>query len=463
MRRPDGAGDGGAWAGYVTLGFTCLGILLQWGRGRWASAVYQTAILLTMLAWSWSAARSDRPLRWSAVWWPVALVPVWAAAQLGFASSVFPWATADRCVEWTVHASAAWMVAQAAGSQRFRADARVGLSWFAGCLAALALLQFFTSEGRVYWLFASGYPDRVLGPFVYHNKYAQFVELCIPLMLYQALACRRHAAACLVGGALLYAGVVAGGSRAGVVLGAAEIPLVLYLAWRRGLLRAQRWQWVAAQALGALALGGILAGWGVVYGRMTAVDPLSDVRLPLMEASLRMILAKPWTGTGLGTWPTAYPAFASFDNGLVANQAHCDWLQWAVEGGVPFLLMMLCWVGLVGRRLLSSVWGVGFLVVLVHGLIDYPFQQLPAFATLLVCVALVAAEDGRSLLTGRRKGDVIGGGTAGIGEGWRCACAAALVHEGAGRNDGPGSPSVSPITGQHNLDCLSEDVEIEPD
>jgi hypothetical protein len=393
MSKEAGAEASAAWAGWWTLGFAGLGILMQWGRGRWAVGVYQVGILLTMLAWSWWMAGRRTAVRWPVAWWPLAVIPVWAAAQWGLGGTVYPWVTAEKCVEWTVHACAAWMVAQAAGSSRFRAGVRAAVAWFAGVLAVVALLQFFTSEGKVFWLFESGYTDRVLGPFVYHNKYAQFVELCIPILLYQALVRRQQAVACLAAAGLLFGGVVAGGSRSGVVLVAAEVPLVLALAGWRGLLGSRRWGVVAAQAVGVLAVGGVLAGWGGVYGRLTGIDPLSDVRFPLMQSSWRMIEAAPWTGTGLGTWPTVYPAYASFDNGLVANQAHCDWLQWAAEGGVPFATMMVAWAALLCWRLPRSVWGVGFLVVLAHALFDYPFQQLPAFATLLVCVALTAAED----------------------------------------------------------------------
>jgi hypothetical protein len=28
-----------------------------------------------------------------------------------------------------------------------------------------------------------------------------------------------------------------------------------------------------------------------------------------------------------------YPAFATFDPGVIVNQAHSDWLQWTAEGG----------------------------------------------------------------------------------------------------------------------------------
>jgi O-antigen ligase len=54
-----------------------------------------------------------------------------------------------------------------------------------------------------------------------------------------------------------------------------------------------------------------------------------------------MAREKPWTGFGLGIWPTVYPANALYDDGTFVNEAHNDWLQWAVEGGVPLVAAML--------------------------------------------------------------------------------------------------------------------------
>ncbi len=81
----------------------------------------------------------------------------------------------------------------------------------------------------------------------------------------------------------------------------------------------------------------------------------------------------------------------AFDFGVVVNQAHCDWLQWAAEGGLPFLAAVAAAFGVLVRRLVLSVWGIGFLVVGVHAALDYPFHQLPAFHTFLWCCALLAA------------------------------------------------------------------------
>src|SRR4029078_13478389 len=91
-----------------------------------------------------------------------------------------------------------------------------------------------------------------------------------------------------------------------------------------------------------------------------------------------MIAERPLTGFGLGTWPSVYPGYALFDDGTFVNQAHNDWMQWAVEGGMPFFLILLAVAAWSVRPAVQSLWGIGLCVVFLHSLIDYPMQQRPA-------------------------------------------------------------------------------------
>src|SRR5205814_199883 len=87
--------------------------------------------------------------------------------------------------------------------------------YFGSALAVISTIQLFTSEGNVFWIFPSGYKDLVLGPFVYHNQFAAFVELVFPLAVVAALRDRRHALVYSAMAAALYASVIASASRAG--------------------------------------------------------------------------------------------------------------------------------------------------------------------------------------------------------------------------------------------------------
>lgn len=144
---------------------------------------------------------------------------------------------------------------------------------------------------------------------------------------------------------------------------------------------------ISAATLGKVLAGGIAAvvvltavvGWEAIWNRLQEQNPYS-LRADLVKSSIDMIRDRPLMGFGLGTWPTAYPAYARFDDGLFVNQAHNDWVQWAAEGGLPLLAMMLAIVVMSVRPAVRSLWGIGMLAVFVHCLVDYPMQQRPALA-----------------------------------------------------------------------------------
>ncbi len=73
-----------------------------------------------------------------------------------------------------------------------------------------------------------------------------------------------------------------------------------------------------------------------------AEDPSSNLRLLLWQSSIKMTLAHPLVGTGWGTFASYYPAYRSpLENGSAGFYAHNDFLQFAAEGGIPALLLLL--------------------------------------------------------------------------------------------------------------------------
>ncbi|MBN9656854.1 MAG: O-antigen ligase family protein [Acidobacteria bacterium] len=298
------------------------------------------------------------------------------------------WNTSESVLIWTGHFATAFVAAQLTGeARRFR----VLFAVFGTVLALESILQCWTAGGRVFWLFDSGYTERVFGPFLYHNKFAQFVELVLPVVLFQALKDRQQALLWFAAAALLFGGILASASRSGLLMALLELGLFMAAAYVSGAVRGRTAVWSGISLALLAVAGGVLAGWTGMLERLTGLDPRLDLRLPIWKSTLTMIAERPATGFGLGSFPNVYPAYADMDIGLFVNTAHQDWLQWAAEGGVPMLLAMLGFAGMAAPRLLRSLWGAGALVVLLHGMLDYPMSQNPAFASLVVAVIMLAA------------------------------------------------------------------------
>ncbi len=289
----------------------------------------------------------------------LAAVVAWGAVQWLSGWTVDAFRTQEVMLDWTVNlvgfAVALALAEDAERRERFLTGALI----FAAGLSVVAMVTA---------------PSGVFGPFVYRNQYAAFVEVLLPVALVRAFVDRERAWAYVGAAGLLFASVVASGSRAGAVLCSTEVLVVPLLLGGRG-----AWKVIAGIATSVAGLT-LVAGWEPLWARFQEPRPYS-LRWDLLQSSLEMWRSRPWTGWGLGTWSQVYPGFARYDDGTFVNQAHNDWAQFAVEGGIPLLALMLFVSARVLRPALRSVWGIGMLAVFAHCLVDYPLQQRPALAT----------------------------------------------------------------------------------
>jgi O-antigen ligase len=131
----------------------------------------------------------------------------------------------------------------------------------------------------------------------------------------------------------------------------------------------------AALAL-ALCLTFVLAaGFGTLSDKLKQSDQLA-VRRNINKSSIAMLAERPLTGWGLDTYVSVYRAFALYDDGTYVNRAHNDWLQFAVEGGIPFAALMAAIFIWSIRPVLRSGWGIGLIAICLHAVVDYPFARL---------------------------------------------------------------------------------------
>ncbi len=254
---------------------------------------------------------------------------MWPLLQLVTGATIYRWSTSVSELYWAGNAAVVFV-----GLQIFRGD---GIrNWYlralvvAGfALAVIASLQLYTSDGKIFWLFEAKYSDVAMGPFVYRNQFAAFIELLLPIALTQAFSDRVswrtfHGLAALV----MYASVLVSASRMGFALTSLELLVVPPLAARRAGISLRQFVASGAVFFGLLVVLGVAAGPERLISKLQEQDPYRG-RREYVESSLRMLRDKPLVGVGMGNWSTAYPAYAIFDDGSFANQAHNDWAQWA--------------------------------------------------------------------------------------------------------------------------------------
>ena len=159
------------------------GILTLWVPAQWPVAAVQVALFVLVLLCS-GASR----VRWHWVLVPALLLPATGLAQLAARRSEYAFATEEAAVAWFSAACALWLGLQLAGREWLRR----ALVWFSFLAAVLAILQLYTSGGRVIWLFPSGAGSEpyVMGPFPYRNHYAAWIILMLPAALYESFGRR---------------------------------------------------------------------------------------------------------------------------------------------------------------------------------------------------------------------------------------------------------------------------------
>lgn len=368
------------------------GTLTLWVRGRWALSLVQAGVFTLGILWTWGWARRRHAARPSFLFLPLTFAVCWGLAQLALNATEYRFATEEAVLYWLAALTAAFLAVQTLAAKPARDRLLQALMYFGFGVSVLAVTQYFTSKGKVYWLFPTGYPD-AMGPFVYRNNYAAFIELLLPLALLRAIRERREAWFHAAVAGVMYASVVACASRAGSVLATAEILAVLALAWGRGWLSLRGSALAVAKVAALAAVFVAVVGWSALLERFEQKDPYVH-RREMLESSLDMARERPWMGFGLGTFEAVYPAYARFDIGLVVNHAHNDWAEWLAEGGVPFLAALASMAIWAVRPAIRSIWGIGLLSVFLHALVDYPMQRLGLALWVFVLLGALAAEAG---------------------------------------------------------------------
>jgi hypothetical protein len=360
-------------------------MLTLWNPAYWPVALFEISVFLiaglALLLGKVPADGTRLPV------FAFSFIVLWGCFQLATGLTINRFATERATLQWLT-----WLAVYYAGVSLDEGLARVvraGMVWFSSAVALEAILQAYLSPGIVFGLFPTGYHDFVMGPVVYHTHYAAFIESILPIALYLAFSDAQKPYIFLGVSALFLTSLVVSASRGGIIIACVEVLGVLVLWYLRKPDAGRKIGFLVLALVGVTALLTLIVGLKTASGRFSS-ETLTAGRLQFALSTLHMIAARPWMGWGLGCWPAAYPAFATFDPGAIVNQAHCDWLQWTAEGGVPVGLALLSLAVWAIRPAVRSIWGIGVIAVLIHAAFDYPFSR-PAVGAWPVLILSMAA------------------------------------------------------------------------
>ena len=368
----------------------------------WSIAVFEAAAAAVLLIWmAWQLSAGVFKVRWNPLFAPMLVFFGVALAQVAFHRSAY---LSDSFAELWI--SLAYVMLAFTAVQLLRHDHVLlfanTMVLFGSLYAIFAVFQGFTSNGKIYWLIKPRVGS-VYGSYVNHNHYAGLIELLLPLALVLALdtSVRREKRFLLAFATVtMAASVFLCQSRGGMI---AIVVEMLFL----GLVSTVQFSprksatifvgfciatalflvWIAPQQLGARIL-----------------DFHDPARLLIHRDSIRMFLAHPFLGSGLGTFATAFPHYRVFYDGFLVDHAHDDYLELLLETGLVgfgvavWFLVVLYREGVRNIRLMlgsstariSAAALAGCTGLLAHSFLDFNLH-IPANAALFYVMCVIAA------------------------------------------------------------------------
>ena len=434
---PFGAYPTWAWA---SIAIACGVLTVCWGTSALFGRipVAQPPAFLT-----WSAAAAGLALLWGLLqtWgfmpegWHH---PIWRDAAAALATpdrgtiSLDPAASRESVLRMASYACVFWLAFQYGQSFR-RADLVLrAVALGSACYALYGLGVVFSGAESILWFEKTDYMDSVTGTFVNPNSFGAYCG--IGLICSTAALLRRFSGGTarrldfrerlrfllvefaprnllllsswlVLASALLLS--LSRGAAASTAL--AMLVLVSILDLRNGVSP----RGMALQVIGvALTVGLLMVLAGeALERRLWEIGPDFGNRAEIYSQTLEAMEQAPLLGTGLGTFEAVYRAYRTADVRPGVAMAHNDYLELALELGIPAAALLVSAVGVLAAGCARGVWArrrdfefpaIGVAVCALagaHSLVDFSLQ-IPAFAATFSLVLGVSVA--QSVPTGRR-------------------------------------------------------------
>lgn len=290
--------------------------------------------------------------------------------------------------------------------------AALGIAALGGVLLGAMQVSSGDVLTSAWYLYAITNNGQAAGFFANSNHMGTLLICTVPFMVAMIEAPQRRSRRAqndagrlaIVGGvmAILLIGIALNHSLAAVGL---SIPVVAASLLIRTPLSDKRARW----GLGAAALIGVAAVIGVfaspIPNNLTAAGSAKDYssRYASFGNSIEAAVDAFPFGTGSGSFPSVYPAYENADlvDAFFVNHTHNDYIELAMETGLPGILLMvatlLWWVGrsiaiwrapIVDQFARAATIASG--AILAHSMVDFPLRTSAIAAVFAMCLALMA-------------------------------------------------------------------------
>ena len=302
-------------------------------------------------------------------------------------------------------------------------------SWLAIGIGLIALLQKFSSPGKIYWLRTVAVSAHPVGPWIYRSQYCGYMELVAPLVLALSLyyrpvvssgeSLRRRIAAFFsrdggnlyillgFGFFILASSTFISLSRGGIIaFSLSFFFFFLLLAWKEA--RYSGLYYIGV--ISCLILSVSWFGWEPIAQRFdNIINSSGDVdigRFPIWQNSWQLFKDFWLTGSGFGTFIAIFPKYRTFPGSEIYDHAHNDYLELLTDGGVIGFILVSWFVIVIIRSgmrmlrrrrdryaiLLSIGALTGIVATLIHSISDFNMHNgAVGLYFFFVCGLLVAA------------------------------------------------------------------------
>jgi len=390
-------------------------VLAFGGVDSLSEAVLEIGAMGLLLIWTLRSVGEHRiEIRWNWLYLPVLGLCGVGIGQYALSLTAYPYSTKVELLKLGMYLFLGFLAVE---SIRTEKDQK-GVAWFlAGLSFAVSLvgiLQFFSWNGRIFWLGKVVSAGTPFGPFVDRDHFAGFVELTVPFAfaLLLSRAARREMLLLGLFGIVPVGAVVLSGSRGGILSLIFEAGLMGILS-RRQITRSGK----GRSAVVLLVLCGMFTAWlGMegAYGRfkdLISYGVTGDRRMSLYKDTWRIFADHHWMGTGLGTLQSVYPRYESRYDGYIVDHAHNDYLELLADTGIAgglcgiAFIVVLFGQGFANLRKATTPFGVAFHSaaltacsgLLLHSAVDFNLH-IPSNALLFLLIAFT----GSSLVPERR-------------------------------------------------------------